>query len=419
MKMVWKYMHVIAILLVFTILMWRMLTIGYSYILYGGFADRKGDAVYEKVLHIYPQHVGALFKLADKKHILGEYKKSNQYLFRAINLDPTYGRAMALLLKNFSIIGDTTKADKAAYFADLLGPAHSYVRGQLLAYWLSKNNQEKIFKELSILLTRNGSLRSKAYVVLDEWLANKKNRYLFIPYMLNPPKWWNSYFSYLSHKKNNLETVEFLYKERLKSSDGVTKYETQKMISRLVRENKWKEARQMWLSSLPSNMQRYKQEIFDGGFESGLKNTEFTWNYRTSKIYSVNIKSTYGVVGRKALYVKFKQKKRINFKNVYQRTFFQSGKVKIGFRVRIDGDVGEKGLKWRLRCVGSNKVLGETEPFIARKQWYLTMLEASVPSKSCHIQLLRLAASSTFAHQQVFSGALWFDKIKVLKEEKK
>ena len=401
---------------IFAVLIWRILAIGYSHILYGEFSDVKRGIVYEKVLRIYPQHLGALFKLADRKHGAGEYEKSNQYLFRALKVSPDYGRAMALLLKNFSIMGESAKESKAAFYAVRLAPAHSYVRGQLLTYWLLKGNSAKIFEELSVLLTRESSLRSYVYTLLDKWVASEENRLLFVPYMQNPPKWWNNYFSYLSRKKNNLDVIEFFYKERISLSKDITEHEEKIMIARLIREKKWTKAYELWLASLSPDMKKYNKLIFDGGFESGLKNKIFTWNFRSSKIYTSKISSTYGVAGRKALHIKFKQKKRVNFINVFQRIFLPSGRMKIGFKVRIDNNIGEKGLKWRLRCAENNEILGETEAFITRKSWHSIVLEAIVPAQSCSVQLLRLEAVSKFAHYQVFSGSLWFDDIKILEE---
>jgi len=413
-----KYLYRLLVLITIVGIGWRVYVLGYSDVLVGSFAETKGVEVYKKSYSLDDRNLGAVFKLATDHHSKGEYEASNSYLLEALNIDPSYGRATGLLLSNFSKLRSEKQAQRVAYFSSKLWPAHSYVRSHLLDYWLLQDNKPKIFEELNVLLTRNPNLRKSIYPTLDIWAKGDQLKLLFSPYILSPPKWWDSYFSHLSYQKNNLSELEYFYHERLKSNVSLSEYEIKLMTRRLIREKKWAEAHQVWLNGLPSNIKKYNKILFDGGFESGLHNDPFSWRLSKSKIFKADIASSYGIKGRKALHLKFKRKKQINFRHIVQKTVIPSGKYTLNMKVRIDSTIGEKGLKWRLRCVGKrSSIIGETESFTVRKSWHDIVTPIEVPQDDCEAQELRLEATSEYAHYQVFSGSLWFDDIKIESRE--
>ena len=413
------YFYKILILVAIVAVGWRVYVLGYSNVLLGSFSEMKEVEIYKQSYALDHGNLGAIFKLAKNSHDNGEYGISNDYLFEALSVDPSYGRATGLLLSNFVKLGLAEQAEKAAYFSSKQWPSHSYVHAHLLNYWLLQDNKQKIFEELNVLLIRNPALRKSIYPTLDLWAKDSKLRLLFTPYILSPPSWWNSYFARVSYAKNNLSELNYFYSERRNSNVALSESEVHSMTRRLIKEKKWKKARLVWLDGLSDDLKKYDQLLFDGGFESGLVNQPFSWQWSKSKIFKASVGSTYGVKGRKALHIKFKRNKSINFKHVSQKLILPSGKYTLGMRARIDGSIGEKGLKWRIRCIGNKaSMVGETESFIARKSWYSLLVPIEIPKENCAVQELRLEATSKYVHHQVFSGALWFDDIKISKVEK-
>jgi len=412
------YLYKILVLVAVAVVGWRVYILGYSNVLSGSFSETKEIEVYKKAYALDNHNLGAIFKLAKNYHDKDDYERSNDYLFEALSVDPSYGRASGLLLNNFSKLGLTAEAKKAAYFSSKQWPAHSYVRAHLLDYWLLQGNKQKIFEELNVLLIRNPSLRKSIYPTLDLWAKDSTLRPLFSPYTASPPNWWNSYFSHMAYAKDSLSELDYFYSERLKSKTALSESEVRLMTQRLIKEKQWRKAHAVWVDGLPEKLKKYSKALFDGGFESGMKNEPFSWRFPKSKIFKASAGSTYGMKGRKALHLKFKRKKYINFRHISQRLILSSGKYTLGMRVRIDSNIGEKGLKWRLYCTGVKpSILGETESFITRKSWHSLIVSLEIPTENCDEQELRLEASSKYAHYQVFSGSLWFDDIEINKVE--
>lgn len=406
--------YLIAVLLISLVLAWQVIKLGYAKHQFGRFAELKGIDVYNNVYKTNPNNLGNLFKLARYYSETGDYKRSNKFLAEALAVDPSYGRAMSLYVRNYQNLSETQRAEQAANYAVQLWPAHSFVRRELFSFWDSLDNKEKMMEQLNVLLLRQPSqwTRSEIYKLLDTWVEDPKNRQLLLPYLITPPSWWESYFSHLAHQKGSLDQLEFLYQRRLRKGKApLSEREISVLVSKLTREKQWRRAYRIWSESLSDELKKYNNGIFDGGFESAEKNSFFTWNLQRSKTFDAKIATSYGVSGRRALWVKFKQKKPVNFKGVFQRVSLPSGNVTISMKARVDGSIGEKGLKWRLRCINNNQLLGESKAFISRDPWRETEFDAVIPTEDCEVQMLRLEASSHYVHHQIFSGALWFDQI--------
>jgi len=367
-----------------------------------------------------PKQAYALEKVA--KHYLEEkdFKKAEVFAFRALANNLSSGLSTSLLIE----LADQKKSDQfaneAVNYTRQLWPASTIARNRVVKHWLEEDRVDKILPEWNVILSQDPQLSSTLFPIMFQLSQLPTGLILFEPYAKKPSTWWAHFFTYLTQQKNNLDSLQRLYQVRLESEEPLSNSERRSYIERLIKEKQWTAAYFGWLSGLEKMQQQYSQpKIYDGGFESDLNNTGFDWYYSSNKITSVRPDITRGMHGKYALHVEFKKRERINFRHVSQRLLLPAGHYVIKMRSRVDRLRTNKGLKWRIRCLGDQKnIIGEGRSFLGLAPWKNDSFYFSVPdSENCQAQLLRLEATSPYAYNHLFLGSLWFDDFKIIKEK--
>lgn len=351
----------------------------------------------------------ALVRVAEKQL---STSKPEALGLRALAQDPANGGAAALLLTQFMAEGREAEAATVADLAGRLWPVHTYTHSRLADYWISLNRVDKLIPELSVLLIREPGLRRDFYPVIETLTVGSGNLALLEPYINAPPNWWNGFFGHLSTRVA-VDTLTNIYQLRLASGVAVDISERSSFVKRLIREGSWTEAFRQWQAGLDGEQRaRLVNGFYDGGFEGEAFNLEFGWVFGRDKRFEIKPRNTYGMSGKQALQISFRQGlNRINFKHLSQTLLLAPGSYELSFKSRLDALKNPKGLVWRVRCVSqADGLLAEGEPLVDRKPWQVSSFAFKVP-KSCAVQSLRLEAVSQYPHEHVFSGQLWLDDV--------
>lgn len=360
---------------------------------------------------VVPTYVSAdtLVRAAEKQLSTSE---PTVLALRALAQDPANGGAAAFLLTQFVAEGRDAEAATIADLAGRLWPVHTYTHSRLADYWISQNRVDMLIPELSVLLIREPGLRNDFYPVVETLTVDAGNLALLEPYINAPPNWWNGFFAYLSTRVA-VDTLTNIYQLRLASGVAVDVSERSSFVKRLIREGSWTKAFQQWQAGLEGEQQaRLVNGLYDGGFEGEAFNLEFGWVFGRDKSFEIKPRSTYGMSGKQALQISFRQGlNRINFKHLSQTLLLAPGSYELSFKSRLDALKNPKGLVWRVRCSSqSDALLAEGEPLVDRKPWQGSSFVFKVP-KSCAVQSLRLEAVSKYPHEHVFVGQFWLDDV--------
>ena len=116
--------------------------------------------------------------------------------------------------------------------------------------------------------------------------------------------------------------------------------------------------------------------------------------------------------GQHALLITFEQG-RVDFRGVTQLLMLAPGayQFKGGFKGEI---IGRRGLKWRIACAGGAGPLGESAMLIgATPAWRDVEFSFTVPDDDCRAQQLRLDLDARMSSEQLVTGAMWFDELKI------
>lgn len=395
----------------------------------GGFAPNdfidefKTVSAPESWQRMHPDHWIQLSKQAIDE---GDETTAHGYAVQALRNNVTSGGAASQLLQLYEKKKSPEalqQADSIALFTDNLWPTHPQPSAHLADYWAKRSNLQRMLPKWDILLTKSSALDKELFPHLKTFIANPETSSLLLPYTQNPPIWWERFFSYLARQKegNALVTMKTLYQLRIESAVPLSDYERRTFVKLLISKNQWQEAYFAWLGGLPSESLALSGLLFDGGFEANNLNTGFDWQISNHKMARIRQDITFGMRGRKALSITLRNDQRLNFRHIRQNLMLSPGEYKLNGRYRLDQLKTEEGLRWRIRCIENNQLLGESLAFVGRAPWSDFKFTFKVPNENtddsdkgkCSAQYIRLEASSTFAHKHRFQGKIWFDDLTI------
>lgn len=355
--------------------------------------------------------------LAELHIVDGNPETAERLALTALSRNPTNGRVASQLL---SLYLNKNQQEKTATLADIssrLWPAHPYTHTKLLSYWGRQQRMDKLVVTLHALLTQDPSQQSIYFPNMATILLNPEYSHLLQPYISTPPRWWNAFFSYIA-TTSELSLVRNIYQQRATAETALDKTEQDAFINRLLKEKQWQEAYDVWKTLLPADRKKLLGLVFDAGFESKLTGTAFEWQINASRDLKITTDTTQGMNGKKALNLIFNKNKRVNFSNISQRLLLKQGDYQFNIRYRTDNFQTTKGLRWRIRCLDDiNQIIAESDNIINSAKWNELNGTFHVSNETCAIQLLRLEASSQYAHDHLFDGSLWFDDVVIKKTD--
>lgn len=398
----------------------------------GGFAPNDFIDEFETVSqpeswqHMHPDHWIQLSKQAIDA---GDDTAAHRYAVQALRNNVTSGGAASKLLQLYEKKESTEaqqQADTIALFTDNLWPTHPQPSAHLADYWAKRGNLQRMLPKWGILLTKSSAFDKELFPYLKTFLSDPATSTLLLPYTQNPPVWWDRFFNYLARQKDeaSINTMKVLYQLRVDSGVPLNDYERRTFVTLLINKKRWQEAYFAWMGGLNREQLELSGLLFDGGFEGGSHNTGFDWRFSKNKMANIRQDITYGMRGRKALSITLRDEKRVNFNHVRQNVLLPAGNYELNGRYRLDQLKTAEGLRWRIRCIDDNKVLGESLAFIGRSPWNTFKFSFTVPNQStdaasaqsdnkCTAQYIRLEASSPYAHKHLFQGKLWFDDLRI------
>ena len=156
--------------------------------------------------------------------------------------------------------------------------------------------------------------------------------------------------------------------------------------------------------------------MYNGGFEAPVTHLGFDWRMSAPRGATVETLETYGAQGGKALHVSFNGQ-RVRFQHVLQYLFLDAGRYQLQGRGRPDGLKTERGLRWRVRCVGAPAFLAESEPFVGSDDWRSFAVDFAIPAQGCPAQLLRLELDGRVELEFEAQGDAWFDDLAIARLE--
>ena len=312
--------------------------------------------------------------------------------------------------------GSLEEATRLATIADSLGPLRSPALARSAAFWLRRNRVDLALARWSVLLRTRPETAAELFPLLLRLAQTPVTQSLLQPLLVDPPAWWDGFFAYATVHATQPETVVFLYQNHNRRGALPTAAEQRAYLDRLWKENRWLEAYLAWLNGLDERQTRVLGNVYNGSFEAPVTHLGFDWRMSSPRGAVAETIETYGARGDKALHVSFNGE-RVRFQHVLQYLFLDAGRYRLQGRGRPDGLQAERGLRWRLRCVGAHTFLAESEPFVGSDDWRSFAVDFAIPAQGCPAQLLRLELEGRVELEFEARGDAWFDDLTIARLE--
>jgi hypothetical protein len=231
------------------------------------------------------------------------------------------------------------------------------------------------------------------------------------------PPWRRSFFSVLPRAVTDARTPLKLLLAVRETPDAPTLADIRDYLHLLVERKFYDLAYYAWLQFLPASQLAGVGNVFNGSFESAPSGLPFDWKIGGGKGASIGIAERPDRPGERALLVALGPG-RVELDGVEQILMLTPGAYRLQAAFR--GDLsGPRGLVWRIACVdASGQPLGQSPMILgAAPAWKEADMTFTVPAKACRAQQLRLFLDARMPSEQLVSGQVWLDDVRISRTE--
>jgi len=168
-----------------------------------------------------------------------------------------------------------------------------------------------------------------------------------------------------------------------------------------------------WLHFLPPDQISAAGFVFNGGFETVPSGLPFDWSITPGAGATVEVDTVPDEGGNHALFARFEDS-RVEFGAVVQLIVLAPATYRLE-AVYKGTLLGQRGLKWRVTCVGgATRSIGESGMIMGMSSaWKPIEFSFAVPSSDCPAQYVRLDLDARMASEKFVSGEVWFDNLQI------
>ena len=203
--------------------------------------------------------------------------------------------------------------------------------------------------------------------------------------------------------------------QRRAAAGGLRPAETECVTEKLRASERWEQAYQVWLNTLPRERLADVGYVFNGGFEHATSAAGFDWlpsrGGERATGHAVEFASTRGAGGKRALRVSYGGKRQV-VPSIVQLMALPPGRYELAGRARVDALNSVRGVQWVVRCASARSapLLGASERFLGSYEWRDFTMDVAVPS-DCAGQALQLEPVGMHEGTTFLSGTVWFDDL--------
>ncbi len=216
----------------------------------------------------------------------------------------------------------------------------------------------------------------------------------------NPP-WRQVWFIDLIGRADDLTALTYLFAELQASKPGPTERELQFFLTRLTEAGMFDEAYDTWFRSLPQERREEQDLLYNARFQHPLTNLPFDWVISPVSDALVHFESQNDT---QMLDVDFFGG-RVKFEHVSHLLSLAPGAYRFQGRERSQNLHNERGLRWRIFCVGdAEETLATTDLVNGDTPWRSFSVDFVVPAGKCLYQKLVLELPARVALETEIVG---------------
>jgi hypothetical protein len=294
--------------------------------------------------------------------------------------------------------------------------AHRSIRESRAVHWLMQKSLEKEDYILAIyyadvLLRTRRRLAEQVMPTLAQMAENKEASGELKMVLAKNPPWRAHFFSTLLNSMSDARTPLDLLLSIKGTPAPPSASELYGYLNFLIGHKFYELAHYAWLQFLPPEQLSSAGLLFNGSFETLPSGMPFDWLIAHGPGVTIDIAARPDQDGQRALFMEFGYG-RVEFGRVTQMIMLAPGAYRLTGKYK--GQItGRRGLEWRISCAGGAP-LGKS-PMVTggTPQWKAFEFSFTVPDADCRAQHLRLELAARSASEQLVSGALWYDELRI------
>ena len=333
-------------------------------------------------------------------------------LRRALDDNPAHAAALVMLAREHENAGDAARAARAYRAALALAPYEPEVL-QLAGTFFLRHEDPAAIEVLGRLA--EGSARPAAFAALASLLASERHAPAVAQLLSTRPEWLDAFL--LDACRRGTDPA-LLARWLRRSSAAASSAQSACAIDGLRAADRWSEAYQVWLNSLPRERLSDVGFVFNGGFEHVPGGAGFDWILQARSErdagHTAMALPSLGAAGRRALRVSYNGGRQ---SDVPARQFLAlaPGRYELSGRARHEAIKALRGVRWTVRCVERDRparLLSNSERFVGSSEWRRFAMELEVPA-GCPGQVLQLEPDVEAGTPAFVAGTAWFDDLRL------
>jgi tetratricopeptide (TPR) repeat protein len=222
---------------------------------------------------------------------------------------------------------------------------------------------------------------------LPQILTHEPYRLGYVKLLRTNPRWREVWFVDLLRRSDDLSALIYLFAELQADESGPTERELQVLLTRLTDAGMFDEAHDIWVRSLPADRREEADLLYNEEFRYPLTNLPFDWVIQPVSNAMVRVGTQNGAGTINVDFVGG----RVKFEHVSHLLNLAPGPYRFQGRERSQDLQNERGLRWRIACVGDDaETLGTTDLVSGDTPWRTFAVDVMVPTGKCPYQKLVL-----------------------------
>lgn len=322
-------------------------------------------------------------------------------------------RSLALLARQAS------SSDSPALLRHAIFLAKRDLETQLLLTQqsLSQARYEEAARQLDILLRVYPRLQPRLFNILRTMTDDPKARLAVVKLLRSNPPWRSAFLNAYPNEKRRQDIAIAILLELGSGATRATDEERNRLMQRLIAWQSYDKAAYLWLQSQSEEKLANVPTIRNGEFENPIQNAPFSWQIGDVPGASTLIVQETAPRNR-VLSVSF-VRQRVPYQHTRQFLMLYPGAYRFSALYRATELRSVRGLAWRIYCLGTKRQLIFESQRISGTQndWSDLNHNFEIPAEDCHMQLLQLENTARNSPEQMISGEVFFDKLRITRRD--
>jgi len=322
----------------------------------------------------------------------------------ALAYSPLLPGALTLLGQLSDHKGDPSKAAALMQWASRVDQRSLEAQLWLLNQDIKEARIPDALRRMDVLFRgQDQEVREKLVQMLAPILTSGAYQASLVALLRTVPTWRSRFLAALAASAKDLAGLDRLYAALRTTDNPPTAVEMDSFLTRLLTEERFDEAYLAWTQSLAVDRLSKLGYLYNARFQYTISNSPFDWVFLpvNGALARAEIEN-----GRRILNVDFFGS-RVAFQHVSHLLSLPPGSYTFSGQERSQNLQNERGLQWRITCVGKNgATLGATELMVGDTPWREFGVGFEVPADNCGYQNLILELPArTAIETEIVGGA--------------